>query len=314
MNCTKCNEELTDGILCSMCGGSLHFGNCSGVAELTHRRMTADKKGTWRCPTCRISPNPVASGETKEGVAAVLQEIREFRADFVSMRSDIDTLKSGIESINDKYTAIEKRFSDFEDRIIALENKSDDIATLTSDLVTANDIISTLQHEYDTREQYSRMNNVEISGLPFKKGENLMSLLNSVYMAVGLDLDENSIDCIQRVRRFATSGTDDENNQRSPAVIVKFTRRFYKDQLLSAVRARRGITTASIGLAGPAVNLYLGDHLTPNSKQLLKRARQLKKDGKLTYLWIRDCKILARKTETSKVMLINKNFNFDKIM
>ncbi|KAI5632300.1 hypothetical protein NE865_14979 [Phthorimaea operculella] len=189
MNCSKCNKELTDGILCSMCGGTLHFGNCSGVAEHTHRRMNAEKKGTWRCPNCRIPPT--SSGES--GVAAVLQEIKEFRADFTSMRSDIDTLKSGIEGINNKYTAMEKRFSDFEDRVIALEKQSDVITTLQADLAAANKVISTLQHEYDTREQYSRMNNVEISGLPFKKGENLMSLLSSVYTAVG------PIDCIQRV-------------------------------------------------------------------------------------------------------------------
>lgn len=319
-----CNDEVTDAVVCKGCHRSLHYA-CAGVTESGYRRMGADRKAAWRCPNCRNLPNLTVPGSLNEteGIAAVLKEIKEFRADFSSMKSDINTLKSdiqscstGIHNINTKFTEMENRFSDLENRLIKLEKVCDEIPTLQSELSTAKNTISTLQQQNDTREQYSRMNNVEISGLPFKKNENLLSILQSIFTVVGLTMDVNSIDCIQRVRRYGTGvgNNNDENTTiNTPAVIVKFTRRIYKDELLSAVRARRGITTASLGLDGPAVNLFLGDHLTPTTKLLLKRARQLKKDGKLAYLWVRDCKILARKTETSKVTLINKNLDLDKI-
>ncbi|KAI5636705.1 hypothetical protein NE865_10626 [Phthorimaea operculella] len=305
----------------------LHYGkNCSGIAESTYQRM-GDKKSTWRCAQCRNSGS-------QSGIAEVLQEIKAFRAEFGTVRSEIAVLKTNMEActlavndINTKWTAMESRFSNIEDRLIAVEKNSDLLSKLQSDLAVANATVSNLQNENDMREQYARMNNVEISGLPKKNGENLVSLVCAIFVAVGLDLDGSAIDSVHRVRRFVSGGgggsngrdggaghdKDSSSNLRPPAVIVKFTRRIHKDALLSAVRARRGLTTSSIGLEGPAQDLYLSDHLTPANKLLLKRARQLKTDNKISYLWIRDCQILARKTETSKVIYITKNFDFNKL-
>lgn len=349
MICLKCELEVTDGVLCSDCKGSLHFG-CAGLLETTHRKMTSEKKASWRCTTCRGVGNiptptnvknakvekqslpaktnntPTGSSESsvltqlEQGFKSVLTEIKEFRADFGVLRADLQSCKDSVNNIETKLNEFEPRLSTAEDRLSLLEDKSTLLPRLQSDLDKATTIISTLQQECEAREQYSRINNVEISGLPFKKGENLISILENIYATVGLKLEVQNIDNVQRVRRFHTvpseAGGDNDfdrsSNVREPAVIVKFTRRIYKDELLSAVRARRGITTSSIGLPGPAVNLYLGDHLTPASKMLLKQARELKKENKIAYLWIRDCKILARKTETSQVMVINKNFNFNK--
>lgn len=338
MNCSRCMLPVSDAVSCSSCRGNLHYA-CAGVAETTYRKMSADKKAAWRCVTCRRSPTPdpdtmsgenqsshgiptgTPSNEMQQGFATVLKKIDDLRADFSSLKSDVGQCKDGIKNIETKMNNMETRFSDLEDRVATLEKKGDLVSKLRVDLNTATSIISTLQEHCDTREQYSRMNNIELSGLPFSKGENLISILQNIYTVVGLKYEEQHIDCVQRVRRFPTGGVSDDvrvedgesPNARAPAVIIKFTRRIYKDQLLSAVRARRGITTSSIGINGPALNLYLGDHLTPASKMLLKRARELKKDNKLAYLWVRDCKILARRSESSKVMVINKNFDFNKI-
>ncbi|XP_048001363.1 uncharacterized protein LOC125238118 [Leguminivora glycinivorella] len=316
--------------------------------------MTSDKKGSWRCVSCRTGNNnlappdintapapserqhvlqkstsgapasPVVSdlpSQLDQGFASVLKEIKEFRADFSLLKVDLQFCKESISNINTKLDEFEPRLSDTEDRINIVEGKTSLISKLQTDLNSAKMVITTLQQENEAREQYSRINNVEISGLPFKKGENLISVLDSIYTVVGLKMEAQFIDSVQRVRRFQPVNSGDGGNGdserpssiREPAVIVRFTRRLYKDQLLSAVRARKGITTSSIGLNGPALNLYLGDHLTPASKQLLKRARELKRDNKIAYLWIRDCKILARKTETSRVMVIDNHFDFNKI-
>jgi predicted transcriptional regulator len=348
MNCSKCRLEVIDAVFCNVCGGNLHF-DCAGVLETTYRKMTSEKKAAWRCITCRAggkkslqvdvnteslekqplhesTGTPASFGDStvlnrlEHGFTSVLNEIKALRADFSLLQVDLQSCKDGINRIDTRLDEVEPRLSGVEDRVNKLEGKTTLVAKLQSELNAATSVISTLQHENETREQYSRMNNVEISGLPYIKGENLISILDTIYTVVGLKLEVGYIDNVQRVRRFQNGHSDgnDKNHEQSsytrePAVIVKFTRRMYKDQFLSAVRARKGITTPSIGLLGPAVNLYMGDHLTPASKLLLKRARELKRDNKLAYLWIRDCKILARKTETSKVMVIDRKFDFNKI-
>lgn len=61
-------------------------------------------------------------------------------------------------------------------------------------------------------------------------------------------------------------------------IIVKFAQRLCKDVFITAVRSRRcGLTTAHIDFSGPSRNTHthVSNHLTPQNKQLLKRARQI---------------------------------------
>ncbi|KAG7300810.1 hypothetical protein JYU34_015145 [Plutella xylostella] len=175
---------------------------------------------------------------------------------------------------------METRFSDMEDRLIQVEAKLSSIPKLQKQLDVANDEINTLKSENNNRDQYSRMNNLEISGVPYYKGENLFSIFKSICLKIGIEMSDSDIDTIHRVRRFDSGTTVGDNStgtrNRAPAIIVRFTRRMRKDEVLSGVRARRGLSTADLGLPGAPANLYIGDHLTPTNKQLLKQARELK--------------------------------------
>lgn len=342
-HCNECRELVTDGTQCSTCHGYLHYV-CAGVAETTFRKMGADKKAAWRCLACRALPRErvfsptfsptlstvVGAAATDEGcsasspppvqlnsVAEVLQELRDFRSEFTGLKTDLKKdvreVYSLIESLNSKLITMETRFSDIEDRLIAVESKMLTVSKLQTDLKQANDTIASLQNESNMRDQYSRMNNLEISGIPFVKNESLMQALFLICAKVGITIDEKDVDSIQRVRRYVLAGDGGVGaggaataaSAREPAVIVRFSRRRVKDQLLAAIRARRGITTADLDMSGPAVNIYVSDHLTPPNKLLLKKARELKKELNYTYLWVRDCKIFMRKTDGSKSILIS---------
>ncbi|CAB3254194.1 unnamed protein product [Arctia plantaginis] len=211
---------------------------------------------------------------------------------------------------------METRFSSLEDRLVILENKNPTIASLEADLCDAQQHISTLQNENNIRDQFARMNDVEISGIPITNGENLFNILHSISAKVGLTLEDRDLDSIQRVRRLERrEGAPGSTtlDSRVPAIVVKFSRRLVKDQLLSSVRARRGLTTADIGVAGPALNVYVGDHLTPGNKILLKKARKLKMDLHYAYLWVRDCKIFMRRSDKTPVIRIQSDSDLNKL-
>lgn len=328
MNCSKCNEIANDSVECGSCRGHYHF-HCSGIAEKTYRKMGAEKKASWRCSQCRapvntpgnemqLDPSAGAMAVTNAGTPLsadpnpttldIFNEIRALRAEFNAMKLDVKASLSEIES----------RFVSFEDRLTTTEDK---MSKLQQELSIAKETIVNLQNVNDAREQYCRQNNVEISGVPVTNGENLITILQSVYNIVGLQFDNKEIDSIHRVRRFDATSTSSVNNaesspksrSRPPAIVVKFIRRTCKDQLLAAVRARRGLTSADIGLPGPASKLYLSDHLTPGNKLLLKRARELKLELNYVYLWVRDCKIFIRKNDKSKVIRINNVYDLSKI-
>lgn len=351
MNCLACHNKVNRGevLACASCKGCYHYKClnmkvstyatikqnwlCPSCAMVT-RRVRGDETPTRRqfeqLPVeADMSSDNLASGciatnaadeltsstsTTEVNISVILKELRAFRSDFVGMRSDMQRVTDSIQEINKKFGEMESRFSDIEDRLMINESKAALMPKLRQDLDSAKDSISALENELQQRDQLARMNNVEISGIPIATGENLSTLLRAISNKVGYSLDDRDVDGVTRVRRFEASSASVESSvSRPPAIIVKFARRLCKDKFLAAVRSRRGLTTADVDLSGPSLNVYVSDHLTPRNKQLLKRARQIKAELNYSYLWVRDCKILMRKNERSKVVVIKNDADISKL-
>ena len=229
------------------------------------------------------------------------------------IKDQLYSISSYIEKVSEEQAQIKADMSDLKSRISTAEAKINSLPTLQDDLDDAHKTIKSLQSENNINRQFSMINNIEISGVPFTKGENLVTILRNICSRVGYTLSEGDVDTIHRVRRYQTNDNNTQKPVRPPAVVVRFTRRIRKDELLAAVRARRGLTTADIGFPGPAMSLYAGDHLTPTNKLLLKRARQLKDELHYTFLWVRDCKIFMRKNEHSRVIHVNNESDLGRI-
>ncbi|XP_063633299.1 uncharacterized protein LOC134804257 [Cydia splendana] len=297
MECAKCTEVVSDGVLCNTCKRHLHFG-CAGLAETTFRRMTNDKKASWRCPMCRATPqSPQVSQEAT--LADLFAEVKNSRT---SIETKIDNVQQQVTDLNDKWSSLESRLASMEERISNTEDKMETLSTLPAQIKELQDYVTCLKKENNDRDQYGRQNNVEITGVPLHSGENLRTILYNICTKVGFVLEQSDIDCIHRIRVFSTDAK--QQNLRPPSIIVRFTRRARRDELLAAARARRGITTADAGIDGPSTNVYLNEHLTPANKLLLKRAREVKSELNYAYVWVKECKIFLRKSDTSRVIRI----------
>lgn len=318
-SCTKCNEIVTDSVPCGQCQGIFHYA-CAGLSENSYRKMGQEKRAQWRCVSCRNQPS-----ETNT-MAEVLQEIKSFRADFCTMKADFNAVKTDIHStsqaiqdLTSKWSELETRFNGMDKRLTIVEEKLASLSSVQKNLDKAKDTITELMHENNMQDQFSRQNNVEISGIPSKSGENLFSVLNDICAVVGFKLSDTDVDTIHRVRPFTSpsggtsSSGDGKQFSRPPSIVVRFTQRRRKDQLIAAVRARRVITTADIKLSGPLSNIYVNDHLTPTNKLLLKRAREFKTELNYMYLWVKDSKILMRKTDKSNIIRIARESDLKKI-
>lgn len=253
--------------------------------------------------------------------SAVSSEISILKDDFkksmIPLQEELKSIREEFLSMKECFEFINSSFDNFNKRVESCEKDVQKLNKQFSELGEIRSSIATLKEENDIREQFARMNNLEISGIPITSGENLYTILHTISSKVGIQIDDRDVDAIRRVRRFEVGDSSASNtptkNSRPSAIVVKFTRRMCKDKLLAAVRARRGLTTVDVGISGPANNIYVSDHLTPQNKLLLKRARQMKSDLQYSYLWIRDCKILMRKNDHSKVIAISKQSDLSKL-
>ncbi|XP_047995119.1 uncharacterized protein LOC125233238 [Leguminivora glycinivorella] len=249
--------------------------------------------------------------------------LKEQSTDFSSLREEFNEVKkqlSGFEKTTNKYSQECASIKSDVTKLLNLDVETKTkLSTLEKDLSDAKVNISSLTDQLRTKEQQGRLNNLEISGVTFNKGENLYNILNAIASKVNFSLSPNDVDYIHRVRRYPQQNQNPDSNDASklssdtPNIIVRFTQRKRKNDLLASVRARRGLTTADLGLDGPARPVFVNDHLAPQNKILYSQARKMGREMGYKYIWLNDCKIFLRKNDNSKVLHISRVDDISKI-
>ena len=174
--------------------------------------------------------------------------------------------------------------------------------------------VAELQDRVDSLEQYSRRNNVRISGIPESTGaaENTDAVVKKVGEAIGVAVTDEMIDRSRRVGKPGKMGRD---------ILVKFTsyRRKYlimkaRSNLKNKDAALLGVTSAGatrqpVSAAGaattpvpsPAGGVYVKDDLTRETSSVAARARRLKRDKKIKDTWVRDGEICVKMKNDSTI-------------
>lgn len=246
----------------------------------------------------------------------------EIKSSFDALRNDLSEFKQDMSNLTLRINELSEEQLKIKDDVRDLKSSSSEKSRLIKDMaIRATELqisITELSEQLQAKEQQERINNIEITGLPVLKGENLMNTLNNISAKIGFPLKPYDIDYVHRVRRYvpksvAGVGTDGHVPPPTPNIIVRFIQRSRKNEMLAAVRARRGLTSADAGLNGPATPIFINDHLTPQNKLLYKQARLTAKEKGYKYVWLSECKILLRKSDNSKVVLISKESDLLKI-
>ncbi|CAG4953253.1 unnamed protein product [Parnassius apollo] len=167
-NCGACGELLSEGPHCTVCNQELHF-HCDGITEAGYRKL-GDRKSTWRCIKCKQthSIQPPLSPRI-ESDALILKEIRALsdklapleclKDEVIALRSEFADLKSSLNNTNLALKEFNDKIKDFEQRLVQVEKVQKHANLIQTRL-------EKLEQESNSVEQWSRMNNVEIKGVP----------------------------------------------------------------------------------------------------------------------------------------------------
>ncbi|KAH7960357.1 hypothetical protein HPB49_018922 [Dermacentor silvarum] len=161
-----------------------------------------------------------------------------------------------------------------------------------------------LSHEVAHMEQYSRINNVEIKGIPVTEGEDCAAIMQTIGDKIACKLAPSDLDVVHRV---ATVKAGAKN------LLARFCSRSKKAEFVSKARKPK-LCLKDIGLSGAAnSHVYINDHLTPENKALFPQALLLKKVNNWKFLFTDNCQIKARWTTESKVFSITCEADLSKI-
>lgn len=215
-----------------------------------------------------------------------------------TFKSEIRDLVKTVEYLSLKIDDYELKFKNMEKKITELEKINENNMSQKKDFFE-------LQAKVEASEQYARVNNIEIIGIPEKNQENLMDVLKKIYTELKVEMPKHI--------EYASRVTPREKIEGRPRnVVVKLERRQHKDDIIAAIRKRKGLTAEDINMHG-GHNIFINEHLSPKNKLLYKKVREFSKEQKYKFCWIKNCKIFLRLNENSNPVCINSFYELEKI-
>lgn len=307
-NCVKVISGRSLKLQCVDCKSFFH-GGCVGMSKEDIDFIQSENQ-IWRCESCNKNRRASMRVETEldknipdlSDVMKLLQEMRqESKEQTRNLEHELGTsIELCHKTISDLRQTIElqseslNKYKDLYDKLYVEHNK------LQLKVID-------LENRYDDSEQYSRLNTVEINGIPEQMNENLLGLIQKVGNCLDLQINEDTVDACHRL------GSKRVGEERPRGIVVKFTRRIIKDELLTKRRVKRNLNTSDMDLPGPARVVYINESLTPTRRRIFNEVRVIKKEKGFTFVWVRNGKILVRPSEGDKVTVVTNWSDVEKL-
>lgn len=236
----------------------------------------------------------------------VLNYTMPTNAELAKRIEELESLVAGLASKLEEKAEKKGEVDELRESVDFMSGQFDDLLKGREELVTSNKALvasnkelvaknEALEKRLTNIEQYSRLNNVEIKGVPVTKGENCLAILAAIGDAVDCPVSSGDLDIVHRV---PTKGE-------GMNIIARFCSRDKKNDFARKARKAR-VITSQIGFSDQPHNpVYVNDHLTYENKKLFAQALALKKAHSWQFLWTDNCQIKARKMCDSKVFRIS---------
>lgn len=276
--------------------------------------------------TLRKRKQPDYESEIGREVSEIRQDLKKLMEICQSQRDEVRGMKSDVSDIKDKLIKLnsttenlihehnqfktdlcdfKESFNFHSQRQDALDSRVGTIEVNINRINTVEQDLSSLKIAHDNLllenymlQQRERLLNLEISGIPERNNENLAEYVIDMANAVGVNITAVNITRVNRVQPRVKVAGKPRN------VVVQLTSLLIKDSILSGIRKKKGFTTNDIGLPGEPVKIYVNEHLIPFYKKLRKETKIAAEAANYKYVWVRDCRIFARKTDTSIIVYI----------
>lgn len=255
-------------------------------------------------PNVTADDKPVSSGNSTFDITSL-----ETRLEALIHKGN-ETLKKEIRliiesEIKKQVTSLTARF---EARLIEVEKHSEKIAVLENNLLASEKRVTELEYQFGSHQQWLRMSNLEVSGVPELKNESPRDITIKIAAHAGVVLKPEDIEFAHRVQPMKAKPG------RPKVIITKLRNRSHKDAIVAGLIKTKGIKTSDIGFSGDEQKLYVHDHLTPSNKKMFMDLKEICNKHNYTYVWTKHCNVYARKADNCPLIHIRTPVDFHKIV
>lgn len=297
----KCNgcgkfSSASDSIKCTRCSHCYHRACATNVSP-------ESKVPKWICKGCKPKAcSPVATKDSEQGTppfskqtdqepnitSSLMEQIKLLRSELIAVTQEVSSFRQDISSLRNTLLEVGKRVDKVEDRLAVLEEKS----SSSTDSHLMEDI-ARLKAELNERDQAKLLNDIHISGIPERIGENLQHIVSLIASKLDVNIDERDVVYVERSGPRPSSTVTGEP-PRPRSIVVRLVHRASRDKLLRAARVRRGADTSGFDLDFKPVRFYINERLTRSNRLLFHKAKEEGRRNGWRYVWTRNGRIYAR--------------------
>lgn len=241
----------------------------------------------------RKNQNPLGDLKQKEEkdlqLVEILKDIKK------EMNENSEKITSRLDVV-EKF--LYKEIEELKSQMLTLKEENKNLKTTCLKLENENKKLSEnlneVKIEIQEMQQYSRNRNIEVVGVPLTENENVYAVTEKLANTINIQYDRKEISTAHRLP---------SRNGHHPNIVIQFVSRSTRSEWLQAAKGKN-LDAKNLSAHLPTSKIYVNEHLTPFYKSLLGRARKLKKEHLVDFVWCKDGKVFVRRQDGEKAFLI----------
>ncbi|KAI8129590.1 hypothetical protein CVS40_1408 [Lucilia cuprina] len=333
--CNQCKMQITttNFVKCYNCNSNYHFSPCSPLSESTYSTMTSEKRKNWKCHVCK----PRSRSPTNLYQVVVFdennQQQKQLRQDdsfdenegakkykeslsLDAVNTKLNTLQSNLQEIKSQIEILVSSVNSLHSQMkndvqVALSTITNSISTLVSQVNELNERdkikekqINDLDNRINKIDQQMISQNIEIKNVENKQIKPI-DVVKKIATTLNVEISERDINQAFRLKN--------QDNK----IIVEFFSLSKKVELMNKIQRHRidaNIINSDDKNSSTTKYIYINDELTYYYRRLLWITKTKAREAHWKFVWVRNGKIFARKSENSPSIVINNSTDIESII
>lgn len=252
----------------------------------------------WKCDSCQSESSSRSDIEQSDRIIELIEKLRhDMRQEFVGIKECVSEVKKSLGSVQAKLDTLTKEN----------EERREEYSKIAQENIQLKEEVGELRNRVMDQEQYSRRDNLEIHGVPYTNGEDLYLIMSKIAARIDVPFDPTDVSTLHRMPQTRRGP--------HPPIIARFVRRCIKDRWISSSKKKqRRLTAAELHDSFESTFVFINEHLTAGNKAILGRARQMRREKRLAFVWTKDGRVLVRKTAEGPVTYVRTLEDLEKLL